>query len=95
MQLFTPSETTAKIAATSITSRVALPLGNGSIRLANFGDSIIFVQFGDAVVNASTLTSMPILPNTAEAFRTSAAYIAAVCGSGETGTLYITNGDGA
>lgn len=64
--------------------------------------STVFVRFladnsGAAVVPAAPATAgdTPILPGAIEVFTAAATYIATICASGGTATVYVTAGDGA
>lgn len=94
---FIPSGATKSLAVTDSTGRVALtgPGRSASVRIVNAGASTAFVKFGGSTVEAAT-TDMPILPGTVEIFDLpeSATYMAGICASGLTATLYATTGQG-
>ena len=96
---FEKMSNTANLAVTGTSASVAVPsagVGHGSVRIVNAGTNTIFVEFGNSAVTATTTTSMPILPNTAETFvfRNENTHVAAIAST--TGnTLYVTYGSGA
>lgn len=95
---FHPSpDDTLELSATSTTSRVTLAPGNGAnVRIvAPAANDVVFIQFGGSTVEA-TEAKMPILPGTIEIFDVppGAQYVAGICASTETGTLYLTVGQG-
>lgn len=66
------------------------------MRIVNSGTIIVFVEFGDSTVAATTTTGMPILPNTVESFMLNASqtHIAAITAA-STAVIYFTTGLGA
>ena len=102
-QLFAPfAGSTVNLTASTTSSRVAkasLPSSSSpaphEMRVVNTGTVVVYIEFGDSTVAASSATSMPILPNTVESFMVNASqtHIAAVSSSG-TPTLFFTTGLG-
>jgi hypothetical protein len=71
--------------------------GKFQVRVANNGSYKAFVNFGDVTVTAAVATGMPVLAGNVEVFTIAPGdtYIAAICDTGESATLYITSGFGA
>src|SRR5690606_2095422 len=105
--LFAPSGATARLDVDGTTDRVALPetvyaARGATVRVFNNGTNECFVNFGGSSVTATlgndkaTQTGIPIAAGRESGFRltTDATYIAAICNSGETTTIYVTMGDG-
>lgn len=91
-KVFGPSGPTVTLAATTTTSRVALPSRN--VRFHNGGSATVFVRFGDSTVTAAVTNAMPIPAGGVEMFcHADATHIAAIYASG-TGTIYVTPGEG-
>lgn len=91
---FSPGATVSR-SVTGTTARVALPTsyGNQIMVTSASGNSIAFIKFGDATIEAA-VTDTPILPGTVQVFtvQPSMTNVAAI---GTTGTtLYFTSGDG-
>ena len=95
--LFTPLSPTKKISASSSSSRVALDLPNvgRAIRVYNDLSEVVFIEFGDSTVTATT-GSLPIGPKATEPFECPqrASHVAAITASGS-GNIYFTEGQGA
>lgn len=93
---FTPQATSAKLSATTSSSRVALPGNASQYRIrTDAGDAVVYLQFGDATVTASTSTSMAVGPGMAEVISVplGATYVAGITAA-TTATVYITPGEG-
>lgn len=91
-KVFGPSGATTSLAATTTTSRVALPSRN--LRIHNGGSNTVFVRFGDSTINATTTDGMPIPGGAVEVFNHhGATHLAAIFASGS-GTVYLTPGEG-
>ena len=94
---------TTKITATSVTGSAALTLpseggtaitpGARHVRVYNAGAVIVFLQFGDSTV-AATTAKMPIPPGAVEVFTLGGATYAAVITSSGTADIYFTPGMG-
>ncbi|WWT39902.1 hypothetical protein [Microcystis phage Mwe-JY08] len=107
MQVFAPAGNTVAINVGTTSARKALTdlgydeVGN-EVRVANPGDAVIFVAFGDAFVvavaptDATANNGLPIMPGSVEAFRLpgSVTHAAAIMATGS-GILYFTSGVGA
>jgi hypothetical protein len=102
-QLFAPfAGSTVNLSAGTSSARVAkatLPAGSSAsheLRIVNSGTIIVFVEFGDSTVAATTTTGLPILPNTVESFMLNASqtHIAAITAA-STAVIYFTTGLGA
>jgi hypothetical protein len=100
LQVFLPIGDTVNLTATTTSSRVALTnpeLGSGTeeVRIRNTGAVDVFVHFGDSTVVATLAASIPVQPNSVEAFRirTSATHMAAITASGSA-VVYATSGQG-
>ena len=94
MTYLTPiSAATVNLAATTSSSRVALPTFDEGARTSivyNAGSGDVFIEFGDSTVTASTTADMPIPAGIPIAFdRGGASHVAAIYGSGA-GTVYFT-----
>lgn len=91
-KVFGPAGPTTTLAATTTTSRVALPSRN--IRIYNGGSNPVFVRFGDSTVTAAAANAMPLPAGGVEVFNhADATHLAAIYASGS-GTVYITPGEG-
>lgn len=88
---------TVNLAVLATTANVAVSapgMGNRTIRIVNVGTNVVFINIGTSGVTATTTTSIPLLPNSAEVFflRRENTHVAAIAGA--TGnTLYITTGE--
>lgn len=87
------SGATVNLAATTTTSRVALPTfdeGARTIIAYNAGSGDVFLSFGNSTVTASISADMPIPAGIPIAFdRGGASHVAAIFASGS-GTVYFT-----
>ena len=97
---FTPygSNTTAvSVSGTTASGALNLPSATmgSTVRVYNGTSVVVFIQFGDSTVTATT-ANMPIPAGGVEVFAIGSAitYIAGITASG-TGTLYATTGRGA
>lgn len=98
-QPFKPSGTVA-LAATDVSSRVALGGAGEQVRIANKGPNAARVVFGGSTISADS-SDMWILPNSVELHTLSVesgsgtgTYAAALCDTGETANLTLTLGTG-
>lgn len=100
---FTPgaAASTVTVSATSTTSATAFnpasgsASGNSAARVYNAGPETVFIEFGDSSVVAVATTGMPVPAGAVEVFTTNRrAYIACICASGKTATVYVTRGEG-
>lgn len=102
--LFRPvPATTTNLSASSSSSRVeVMPTATRNatdniltVRVYNSGTVIVFIEFGDSTITATTTTSMPIPPGWSEPFRIhpNQTYCAGITSSG-TATVYFTVGEG-
>lgn len=91
-KVFGPSGPTTTLAATTTTSRVALPSRN--FRFHNSGVTTVFIRMGDSTITAATANAMPVPPGGVEVFcHADATHLAAIYASGS-GTVYLTPGEG-
>lgn len=70
-----------------------------AVRVANLGAKTAFVRFGPSDVTAAipsgaTKGDVALPAGAVEIFSTQQPYLAAICATGETTTLYITPGEG-
>ena len=92
-RIFLPGAT-VNIAVT--TSAQNLTIGNApnagdeSVRIANLGTQIVFINFN----GTSTLNAIPILPGSAELFSTAGAGVISVIAAATGSTIYATIGNG-
>lgn len=95
---FTPIGTTKNLTASSVSSRVALPVFTTSrtVRVYNATGVVVFIEFGTVATDAVAATSMPLGPGATEFLEVGAGvtYVAAITASGG-GTVYFTEGKGA
>lgn len=95
IQDFTPEYGQAvKISATATTGSAELGVGN-VVRVANFGADHVFVRVGTSSVEATVDVDLVILNGGTVYLRTpggSGQYLAAVCDSGDTATVYAITG---
>ena len=96
---FSPAGT-ASLSVTATTGRVARahPTSSQIRLLTKSADKVCFVNVGSSTVTAA-VTDTPILPGvpfvmTVPNDGTNGTYVAAICASTETATLYITDGEG-
>jgi hypothetical protein len=87
---------TVSVAASSSSSRVALPTKPDKARTVRIaapsGGTLTFIKFGDSTVTAA-VTDMPILPGTTEVFTLDdATHVAAITATSQ--TIYATVGLG-
>lgn len=96
MNPFTPNGS-ATLAVTDASARVALPTVGGDQLLifAPAANDVVFLKFGGSTVEAAE-TDIAIPPgfNRILTFPSNATHVAAIAASGESGSLYITRGDG-
>jgi hypothetical protein len=92
---FAPGGATVSLAATTTTSRVAIQVGNHNkhVRIFNSGAATVFIQCGNADVEATTADSMPIAQGTVEVIGCAQSNVAGITSAG-TATLYFTPGSG-
>jgi hypothetical protein len=93
---FAPIGATVNLAATTASSRVAVPasLAASALRIYNSGSGAAFVELGSSTVVA-TLSSLPIAPGAVEVITSNGAYTnAAVILASGTSTVYFTQGEG-
>jgi hypothetical protein len=86
---------TVNIAAGTSTGNVQVQTGGEArhVRVFNSGAVIVFVEFGQSGVTASTSTSAPVAPGSVEIFSSPYPYAAAITAS-STATVYFTPGEG-
>lgn len=100
LQPFAPKAAgTVSRACTGTTARVQVDAGTTvkaqHWRIYNAGPNTAFVEFGGSGIEAAAATGMPIPAGAIEIFSPNQqGYIAGICASGETATLYITPGAG-
>jgi hypothetical protein len=107
VQPFSPDfANTKSISATSTSANVAIAavdfntgtLGQGYnvMRIVNAGPNTVFLRWGTASTTTALATDMPMLAGTVEVFTNSpdTSYVAAICASAQTATVYITCGEG-
>jgi hypothetical protein len=101
---FRPSDLgTTSLAVTATTGRRLLAdSGAGSVVLTNVGPSICFARFGNVAVEATvpsgaTAGGFPVLAGTQTVVMPDAGdtYLALICATGQTATVYISCGSGA
>jgi hypothetical protein len=92
---FKPVGSTVSLAVTGTTGRVQIQtsVSAASVRVYNSGTVAVFMQCGDVTVTATTTTSLPILPGTAELIGCGQQYVAAIT-AGTAATIYLTPGNG-
>lgn len=87
----------AVLATTANVQVIPIVAGSHTVRIANIGTNVVFVEFGTPNTTAATVTtSMPLLPNSVETFwfHNDWQYVAAIAAS--TGnTIYVTTGEGS
>lgn len=86
-----------KLACTATTARVILPTSGDTLRVCNLGTNKAFIELGTVAIEAVKDTGMCILPSSSVIIGRNIAsetYIAGVCDSAETCTLYIQAGYG-
>lgn len=96
MNPFTPGAS-ALLAVTDVTGSVALPAA-GAMQVLIYSpaaNDLLFIKFGSSTVVAA-VTDIAIPPGFNRIFTIppEATHVAAIAGSGDTGTLYFTRGDG-
>ncbi len=86
---------TVSIAVSASSQRVQIQTSNSNsaVRVFNSGTGTVFLAFGDVTVTAATTTGLPIGPGVTEVLRLPSTHVAAI-GSGSTGTIYFTPGEG-
>jgi hypothetical protein len=98
MQAFTPGAVlTVNLAVTATTGNVAIVGSSNQLLLTNAGGNDCFIELGTASTQeAATTTGMPVLARDKILITRNLDqdYIAAICASGQTTTLYITPGEG-
>lgn len=96
----TNAQNTVNIAVTSANASVQLVgtpnQGYQSVRIANFGTSLIFANFSVLAGTASIANDMPILANTAEVFwlPKNIAFVNVISIAASGSTMYATVGEG-
>lgn len=94
-QAFSPAGSTANIAATTTSARVAIPAGTQILVTNAPGGSLAFISFGDGTVVATAAASMPVIPGAAYTLTppSGTTNMAAITATGST-TVYVTGGAG-
>jgi len=90
---------TLSVTSTSSNGQLsAVPASSGALqaRVYNSGPNTAFVQFGADNTVTATANKMPIPAGNTEVFSVgNALWVAAICASTQTATLYVTPGRGA
>jgi hypothetical protein len=94
-----PQAATVSLDATDTTDNVALSTVRGhQLRVHNYGSDAVYITYGyDNTVEAELTSSMPIPAGDIEVFtipQESAIYVAGICNTGESTTVYFTRGNG-
>ena len=85
---------TQTMSVTQSSSSISIDDTCNSIRVYNAGPSLCFIRKGRGSTTATT-SNMPVPPGIVEVFGTNKAdTVAAICASGLTTTLYVTQGTG-
>ena len=100
---FTPIGSTKHITVAGTSASVALPVrdsatgawGSRTVRVCNRASETVFIEFGIDTVAAVVATSLPILPGSVEFLEINSknTHVAAI-GTGATGTIDFTEGEG-
>lgn len=85
---------TVQLSASAASASVPVDPFSNVVRVLNTGPNLAYIRFGAAGV-ASTTARLPLPVGAAELFtKGNAAYVAAICDSGNTATLFFTAGEG-